>query len=81
MKRRENHVGKVLSLCLPRETRLSRQIIEFGVDRLRPRCSVVEDLLRSSGRGDYHGPLSIEVEDPLMPNNLVAIQKSAVISE
>jgi len=31
--------------------------------------------------GDYHGPLSIEVEDPLMPNNLVAIQKSAVISE
>lgn len=59
----------------------SRQIIEFGVDRLRPRCSVVEDLLRSSGRGDYHGPLSIEVEDPLMPNNLVAIQKSAVISE
>ncbi|WP_418387621.1 hypothetical protein [Agathobaculum sp.] len=31
--------------------------------------------------GDYHGPVSIEVEDPLMPNNLVAIQKSAVISE
>ena len=31
--------------------------------------------------GDYHGPLSIEVENPLMPNNLVAIQKSAVISE
>lgn len=27
--------------------------------------------------GDYHGPLSIEIEDPLMPNNLVAIQKSA----
>ena len=27
--------------------------------------------------GDYHGPVSIEVEDPLMPNNLVAIQKSA----
>lgn len=26
---------------------------------------------------DYHGPVSIEVEDPLMPNNLVAIQKSA----
>ena len=59
----------------------SRQIIEFGGDRLRPRYSVVEDLLRSSGRGDYHGPVSIEVEDPLMPNNLVAIQKSAVISE
>ena len=31
--------------------------------------------------GDYHGLLSIEIEDPLMPNNLVAIQKSAVISE
>lgn len=31
--------------------------------------------------GDYHDPLSIEVEDPLMPNNLVVIQKSAVISE
>ena len=59
----------------------SGQIIEFGVDRLRPRCSVVEDLLCSSGRGDYHGPVSIEVEDLLMPNNLVAIQKSAVISE
>ena len=69
-------------LCVCRGRRgPSRQIIEFGVDRLRPRCSVVEDLLRSSGRGDYHGPLSIEVEDPLMPNNLVAIQKSAVISE
>ena len=27
--------------------------------------------------GDYHGPVSIEVEDPLMTNNLVAIQKSA----
>ena len=27
--------------------------------------------------GDYHGPVSIEVEDPLMPNNLIAIQKSA----
>lgn len=27
--------------------------------------------------GDYHGPVCIEVEDPLMPNNLVAIQKSA----
>ncbi len=39
------------------------------------------DLLRSSGRGDYHGSVSIEVEDPLMPNNLVAIQKSAVIFE
>lgn len=59
----------------------SRQIIEFGVDRLRPRCSVVEDLLRSSGRGDHHGLVSIEIENPLMPNNLVAIQKSAVISE
>lgn len=59
----------------------SRQIIEFGVDRLRPRCSVVEDLLRSSGRGDYHGLVSIEVEDLLMTNNLVAIQKSTVISE
>ena len=42
---------------------------------------LVEDLLRSSGRGDYHGPVSIKIEDPLMPNNLVAIQKSAVISE
>ena len=31
--------------------------------------------------GDYHGPVSIEVEDPLMSNNLVAIQKSAVIFE
>ena len=31
--------------------------------------------------GNYHGLVSIEVEDPLMPNNLVAIQKSAVISE
>ena len=38
---------------------------------------LVEDLLRSSGRGDYHGPVSIKIEDPLMPNNLVAIQKSA----
>lgn len=27
--------------------------------------------------GDYHGPVSIEVEDPLMPDNLVAIRKSA----
>lgn len=27
--------------------------------------------------GDYHGCVSIEVEDPLMPNNLIAIQKSA----
>ena len=27
--------------------------------------------------GDYHGPVCIEVEDPSMPNNLVAIQKSA----
>lgn len=27
--------------------------------------------------GDYHGPVCIEVEDPMMPNNLVAIQKSA----
>ena len=27
--------------------------------------------------GDYHGPVSIEVEDPLMTNNLVAIRKSA----
>jgi sugar phosphate isomerase/epimerase len=27
--------------------------------------------------GDYHGPVCIEVEDPLMPNNLIAIQKSA----
>lgn len=27
--------------------------------------------------GDYHGPVSIEVEDPSMPNNLIAIQKSA----
>ena len=27
--------------------------------------------------GDYHGSVSIEVEDPLMPNNLIAIQKSA----
>ena len=26
---------------------------------------------------DYHGPVSIEVEDPMMPDNLVAIQKSA----
>lgn len=55
--------------------------MELRCSRLRPRCSVVEDLLRNPGRGDYHGPVSIEVEDPLMPNNLVAIQKSAVISE
>lgn len=27
--------------------------------------------------GDYHGPVCIEVEDPLMPNNLIAIRKSA----
>lgn len=27
--------------------------------------------------GDYHGPVSIEVEDPMMPDNLVAIRKSA----
>ena len=27
--------------------------------------------------GDYHGPVCIEVEDPSMPNNLVAIRKSA----
>lgn len=27
--------------------------------------------------GDYHGPVSIEVEDALFPNNLVAIQRSA----
>lgn len=28
-------------------------------------------------QGIYNGPVFIEVENPLMPNNLVAIQKSA----
>ena len=27
--------------------------------------------------GDYHGPVCIEVEDPLMPDNLVAVERSA----
>ena len=39
------------------------------------------DSLRKELEGIASGPVSIEVEDPLMPNNLVAIQKSAVISE
>lgn len=36
-----------------------------------------KEFLATLAQGDYHGPVSIEVEDPLMPNNLVAIQKSA----
>lgn len=36
-----------------------------------------KEFFATLAQGDYHGPVSIEVEDPLMPNNLVAIQKSA----
>lgn len=36
-----------------------------------------KEFLAILAQGDYHGPVSIEVEDPLMTNNLVAIKKSA----
>ena len=75
------HVHGKDSRITPHIRGLDYPYMELRCSRLRPRCSVVEDLLRNPGRGDYHGPVSIEVEDPLMPNNLVAIQKSAVISE
>lgn len=69
-------------LCVCRGRRgPSRQIIEFGVTDCGHDALWWKTFFCSSGRGDYYGPLSIEVEDPLMTNNLVAIQKSAVISE